>query len=221
MLLVSTKQEIRTKNCTLLLYHIELWTNLIWNCFLNHSSAWRCSGITVWFAFDQERQHFAFSIPNNTFDVFHSAFPLPLCCGSSALHRMQQNVLDAESPLKMYRTFSMQKMFYRVQGTQDQTMLQRDYLCASGYSKRPLVDFSWCSVGRPTKTFQHFHRAAAWYDAAQRHCVWAFTQGHCYANHLRKRVLTYAIYAMLRKKKSNIRNNTRYPGGGVRTPPPE
>ena len=38
---------------------------------------------------------------------------------------------------------------------------------ASGYSKRPLVDFSWCSVGRPTKTFQHFHRAAAWYDAAQ------------------------------------------------------
>jgi len=117
--------------------------------------------------------------------------------------------------------FSMQKMFYRVQGTQDQTMLQRDYLCASGYSQRPLVDFSWCSVGRPTKTFQHFHRAAAWYDAAQRHCVWAFTQGHCYANHLRKRVLTYAIYAMLRKKKRNIRNNTRYPGGGVRTPPPQ
>ena len=29
MLLVSTKQEIRTKNCTLLLYHIELLTNLI------------------------------------------------------------------------------------------------------------------------------------------------------------------------------------------------
>ena len=109
MLLVSTKQEIRKKNCTLLLYHIELWTNLIWNCFLNHSSAWRCSGVTVWFAFDQERQHFALSIPNNTFDVFHSAFPLPLCCGSSALHRMQQNVLDAESPLKMYRNFQCRK----------------------------------------------------------------------------------------------------------------
>jgi hypothetical protein len=30
--------------------------------------------------------------------------------------------------------------------------------------------------------------------------------------------LTYAIYAMLRKKKRNIRNNTRYPGEGVRTP---
>ena len=29
MLLVWTKQEIRTKNCTLLLYHIELLTNLI------------------------------------------------------------------------------------------------------------------------------------------------------------------------------------------------
>jgi hypothetical protein len=31
--------------------------------------------------------------------------------------------------------------------------------------------------------------------------------------------LTYAIYAMLRKKKSNLRNNTRYPQMGVRTPP--
>ena len=70
--------------------------------------------------------HLAFLITRLIY--FYSAFPLPLCCGSSALHRIQQNVLDAESPLKMHGTFSMQKMFYRVQRTQDQTMLQRDYL---------------------------------------------------------------------------------------------
>ena len=43
-------------------------------------------------------------------------------------------------------------------------MLPRDCLC--GYPKRPPVDFPRRSVGRPTKTFQYFHRAAAWYDAA-------------------------------------------------------
>ena len=43
-------------------------------------------------------------------------------------------------------------------------MLPRDCLC--GYPKRPPVDFPRRSVGRPTKTFQYFHRAAARYDAA-------------------------------------------------------
>jgi len=74
-------------------------------------------------------------------------------------------------------------------------MLPRDCLC--GYPKRPPVDFPRRSVGRPTKTFQYFHRAAAWYDAAaQAACPTTLRMSiYCYANHLRKVTVTQIIYA--------------------------
>ncbi len=119
--------------------------------------------------------HLAFPITRLIY--FHSAFPLLLCRGSSALHQMQQNVLDAS---KNASNIFNAEMFYRVQRTQYQTMRQRDYLCASRYSKRPPVDLPWRSVEQLSKTFQHFHHAAAWYDAACPTTLrMAFTQGHC------------------------------------------
>ena len=140
--------------------------------------------------------HLAF--PRIHLIYLHSAFPLPLFCGSSALHRMQQTVLDAESPLKMHRTFSLIFQFRK---------------CSTGYNvhrTKQCYKGTTCAPADIRNGGQLISRGAASGDQpklfsismapqhgmmllAQRQCIWALMQGHCNANHLRKRVLTYAI----------------------------
>jgi len=81
-------------------------------------------------------------------------------------------------------------------------MLPRDCLC--GYPKRPPVDFPRRSVGRPTKTFQYFHRAAAWYDAAAACPTTVTLRMSIYARSLLRKSFTQARIDL-----RNLRNVTQ------------
>ena len=79
--------------------NIKLGTNIIWNYSLRHFMIFSsfASGVTFQIAFNEEKQHFASSIPNNTFDIFcfsttlnHSASQSPVFYDCSPLDQMQQ-----------------------------------------------------------------------------------------------------------------------------------